>query len=397
MLNNIFKAGLVLGKTVIADKSKEILSSEIKNITKKFTSELLIEGYSVGYKPFLGWMEDNYPEKFTNVKIGKEEGSNYIKSSKVLKERCFIIYKEKYIYIEESKGTEKEDQGLKINLIDYKIKCVGNSNILIDFINDIVDWSKIDTTPKIIDKPETHFYSYRTGNINYDFKTNARFLDKIILPAGVKKEITNSIERWIEDSKILREKGLGTTLSHLYYGVPGSGKSSIISIIAAKYNIAVLIIDIDQIKDFNLFIKTIRNTFKDRVIIVIEEIDTYFRKDRKKKSKKGLGFSDILNLLSGMNGLENVMFMITTNYIDKLNPALIRAGRVDLKVEFKLPTLDMVNRYIKLFYELDYDLDLQLEKLPNSMALLERLCINNLHDIDKLLIELKEYDYSTEK
>jgi chaperone BCS1 len=61
-------------------------------------------------------------------------------------------------------------------------------------------------------------------------------------------------------------------------------------------------------------------------------------------------FSGLLNVLDGVAATEQRIIFMTTNHIDRLDPALIRPGRVDLKVEVGLATPFQVLTMFKRFY-----------------------------------------------
>ena len=54
-------------------------------------------------------------------------------------------------------------------------------------------------------------------------------------------------------------------------------------------------------------------------------------------NKKGTGvsFSGLLNALDGVASQEGRIFILTTNHIDRLDDALIRPGRCDVKVKVR--------------------------------------------------------------
>ena len=87
-------------------------------------------------------------------------------------------------------------------------------------------------------------------------------------------------------------------------------------------------------------------------IVVIEDIDALFDKNRESLVKKTpLTFSGLLNAMDGICNPDGQIFIFTTNYIDRLDSALIRAGRVDLRVEFTLPTDEQIESMFVRFYE----------------------------------------------
>jgi chaperone BCS1 len=55
-------------------------------------------------------------------------------------------------------------------------------------------------------------------------------------------------------------------------------------------------------------------------------------------------FSGLLNAIDGVTSTEERLLFMTTNHIDRLDPALIRPGRVDVKQHFGNCTTDMAGR-----------------------------------------------------
>lgn len=72
----------------------------------------------------------------------------------------------------------------------------------------------------------------------------------------------------------------------------------------------------------------------ERSIMLLEDIDAAFTK-RTQSDNQGyqsmITFSGLLNSLDGVASAEERIIFLTTNHVEKLDPALIRPGRVDLK------------------------------------------------------------------
>jgi chaperone BCS1 len=68
-------------------------------------------------------------------------------------------------------------------------------------------------------------------------------------------------------------------------------------------------------------------------IILLEDVDAVFSERSAGKSAGGVSFSGLLNALDGVASQEGRLFFMSTNHIEKLDPALIRPGRCDVKVE----------------------------------------------------------------
>lgn len=136
------------------------------------------------------------------------------------------------------------------------------------------------------------------------------------------------------------------------YGPPGTGKSSLITALSNKYKVVPHYVSVDDIGDLMSFSEGIRCELEDTdgiKLIVIEDIDscdflnyTPEGSDRKNKDedfcdayqiKRNRGsLSHFLNMMDGSKCFTNVIWIFTTNHIERIEPSLIRAGRIDKKI-----------------------------------------------------------------
>jgi len=64
-------------------------------------------------------------------------------------------------------------------------------------------------------------------------------------------------------------------------------------------------------------------------------------------------FSGLLNAIDGVAGQEGKLLFMTTNYVDRLDEALLRPGRVDFQALFGLATQDAIRRLFLRFYRVE--------------------------------------------
>jgi len=180
-----------------------------------------------------------------------------------------------------------------------------------------------------------------------------RSMDSIILPVDVKELLMKDIDEFIAKDTYnwYKAHGVPYKRSFLLYGPPGSGKSSIIQAIAGKYKRNICFVQPMKEKFTDETFSTCIQVAPKKALIVLEDIDAYFRKDRKTNHQScPLTFSGLLNGLDGVGNTDGQIFIITTNFIDRLDDALIRSGRVDLKIEFPMMTLDLaVDMFLKFY------------------------------------------------
>ncbi|KAK7316375.1 hypothetical protein VNO77_35374 [Canavalia gladiata] len=181
----------------------------------------------------------------------------------------------------------------------------------------------------------------------------ARF-ETLAMKPNKKEEVINDLVKFKSGKSYYAKIGKAWKRGYLLYGPPGTGKSSMIAAMANFMNYDVYDLELTAVKDNSELRKLLINT-SSKSIIVIEDIDcsldlTGQRKKKKegKGSKRGIDednsddekgikvtLSGLLNVIDGIwsaCGGERII-VFTTNFVEKLDPALIRRGRMDKHIE----------------------------------------------------------------
>jgi len=137
----------------------------------------------------------------------------------------------------------------------------------------------------------------------------------------------------------------------LMYGPPGTGKTLMARACAARTSACYLKLAGPQL--VQMFIgdgaKLVRDAFalakqKQPAIIFIDEIDAIgtkrFDSELSGDREVQRTMLELLNQLDGFSSTEAIKIIAATNRVDILDPALLRSGRIDRKIEFPLPTED---------------------------------------------------------
>jgi len=82
-----------------------------------------------------------------------------------------------------------------------------------------------------------------------------------------------------------------------------------------------------------------------------QEIETEHRSQFEANQHAKLLQSVLLNALDGVASQEGQVLILTTNYIERLDGALVRPARVDRKISFGLADKNMIARLFCIFYE----------------------------------------------
>jgi len=172
-----------------------------------------------------------------------------------------------------------------------------------------------------------------------------RLLDSVILKPGEKEHLVEDIERFRASHPRYRKLGVPYHRGYLLYGPPGTGKTSLVSGLSAKFGMSIYVMNLTEFNDRSL--KSAMNDVPQNSIILFEDIDCMRTGDRrleapaseqKRENEKpqanttGVTLSGLLNVLDGFHAPDGVVFVMTTNRIEALDPALLRPGRIDYKL-----------------------------------------------------------------
>lgn len=229
-------------------------------------------------------------------------------------------------------------------------------------------------------KEQDMIYTCR-GSSDAIFKSFDKFVMKD------KNSILKYVDNWIENIPNYHEKyEMIPKLSILLYGDPGTGKSTFYKALA-KY----LDINTVQIVDIN-YLMSNNGRGRMKAIYAIDDIDCLCasRRDTKKNKDNDHVLSTLLEFLDnppvfmykGKDGVNYPVQIVvaTTNYYDKLDPAVKRYGRFDLQIEMKEFNKDdaqvMCDMYNLKLSDIVRNSDKKNFRI--SPAKLQALCLNSL-------------------
>lgn len=182
-----------------------------------------------------------------------------------------------------------------------------------------------------------------------------RPLDSVVLDAGVKERIVADVKEFQSSSKWYYDRGIPYRRGYLLHGPPGTGKSSFIQALAGEldYDIAILNLSERGLTDDRL--NHLLTIIPPRALVLLEDVDVAFANRRIQSDPDGyrgatVTFSGLLNALDGVASAEERIVFLTTNYVERLDSALVRPGRVDMTVRLGEATRYQVEQLWDRFY-----------------------------------------------
>lgn len=314
------------------------------------------------------------------------------------KEFSFIVDQRQVIYLEEdiyctvectSEHAENENKQsvirdiYDITIYSYKHTCKD----LFDYLDKITD--AYENEQKLIKNKHKYILSYGgvddldvSNGIKWNveqFRSNKQF-DNMFFDE--KPIVIQKIKDFIAEKDLYKRIGKPYHLGIVLYGEPGCGKTSFINALANELGRSIKEINFSKLKTVDDLERSITCTEYnnidmdyDKVIISFEDIDcaTNIVKSRKltdtdkedegdktmlnmvkafkklsssndeetssnevlTKDANKLTLANLLNILDGSREMPGRIIVITTNHIDWIDEALLREGRIDIRVEMK--------------------------------------------------------------
>lgn len=202
-----------------------------------------------------------------------------------------------------------------------------------------------DAFDELQNSPKTYSISNDSYcNISLESRSD-RKIESIFINQDIKNSVMNSILKLKNKEKIYSRIGATQTLGILLYGPPGTGKSTFIAAIAheLKRNLYYLHLDEKNSRKLSKTKEMLPNS-----ILVIEDIDcSPAVRNRKEEDSERTDLASILKMLDGASLPNNTIIFATTNNIEDLDPAIIRAGRFDLRVELEKADKELTKQMIE--------------------------------------------------
>ncbi|KFA51595.1 hypothetical protein S40293_03910 [Stachybotrys chartarum IBT 40293] len=167
-----------------------------------------------------------------------------------------------------------------------------------------------------------------------------RRLDTVHFDQELKGELLADIRHFLapRSQLLYQSRSMPYRRGYLFYGPPGTGKSSLSVAIAGEFGLDLFEVKIPSVgTDADL--EQMFQEIPPRCVVLLEDIDAVWTDRRRNDGSANdasqltnCTLSGVLNVLDGVGSQEGRIVIMTTNRPEQLDSALIRPGRVDMKV-----------------------------------------------------------------
>lgn len=166
-----------------------------------------------------------------------------------------------------------------------------------------------------------------------------------IIMDDTREFLSSQTRKWYIDH------GLPHRRCYLFYGPPGTGKTSTVRAIASQFRLSCYFLNMtDSTFSNQMLADAFTGLPKNKALLVLEDVDALFNEKRKSEFSNSFTFSGLLNALDGFLSTDGVLTVMTTNHVDRLDEALMRAGRVDRRFFFGHPSRSQIENLFLTFF-----------------------------------------------
>ncbi len=259
----------------------------------------------------------------------------------------WFFYKRRLVFLYRGKadeGGDAKDKMFQPETITIKILS-RNRQIIMELLEDARDIAYP------VGEKRISIMVFKWGSWSPTMYRRPRPVESVILRKGLMENMIHEIRQFIDAEKWYVERGIPYRLGILLSGPPGSGKSSTIAAVASHFDMDLAIINLAASSMDDDDLRNMLSDVNSKSMVMIEDIDCVFHQREATDDKENkVTFSGLLNAIDGVAAGEGRILWMTTNHPENLDPALIRAGRADLRFEIGNPDASQVCRMFERFF-----------------------------------------------
>jgi SpoVK/Ycf46/Vps4 family AAA+-type ATPase len=283
------------------------------------------------------------------------------------------------------------------------------SNLNLTVLKEYIDNVQTELHRIRLIRPTIKYYIYYEKSWNFLEGSPKRSLSSIFINNKKKSELLSNIKIFLQEKELYLKLGIPYKYNILFYGLPGTGKTSFITAIASDINYDIAIMsskNLDLTDETQIIIAL--SKLPQNCILLIEDVENISKS------------INITSLLDGINVKQGLITFMTSNIIDinniltvnnndQVNNPLVRPCRVDYSLDFtwakKNEIIEMFNKFYNnlirtlnsnLTNNLDNDFYQQVKHIKLTISLLQEFFFK-YRSIEEVFLNIKELKVLSEK
>lgn len=388
--NPVLSAGLgIYGAGVITFLIRNVPEEIFKFLKRHLTTSITITSQNGIFHDSMKWFGKEFKGK--NFRTIKLSNGRYGWSDHAIKSIGYGNHWTKYkgmpilINLEKEEGNKTEYD--KDTLTITKLWRAHGM-----FDNIIKDFKSVEK-----DKDKIEIYKLDERCWKYAKEQPKRYLKSVFMELEKKDALIDRLDSFIEKEEWYKDNGIPYQLGIILHGCHGTGKSSLVKVIASHLDYGIYYLDATNLSSLEDAVANL----PEKSILVIEDIDSNsvtHQRDKDVRVKDNiasslltelapLSLSTVLNSLDGIFSSHGRILIATTNHIEKLDPALIRPGRIDMRIEVGYVNTEIFKQFVDNFFPKN-NIDF------NALKLKEKLTVAQLQNLvleEKSILEILEH------
>ncbi|KAI2609185.1 P-loop containing nucleoside triphosphate hydrolase protein [Hypoxylon sp. NC1633] len=166
-----------------------------------------------------------------------------------------------------------------------------------------------------------------------------RRLETVHFDDSLKQRLLADIRKYLDPKtkRLYQSRSMPYRRGYLFYGPPGTGKSSLSTALAGEFGLDLYEVKIPSVAT-DQDLEQMFQEIPPQCIVLLEDIDAIWRerqsvhRELHNEAVSNCTLSGLLNVLDGVGSQEGRIVIMTTNKPERLDSALVRPGRVDMKI-----------------------------------------------------------------
>ena len=356
-------------------------------VLKKVTFTVTFESYEPGFEMLKEWLAVHpYAKKARNVKmVFDPAGGRFVP---VPGHGSHFLWFEGPVWIKYHEREGKDMGGaMTFKTEQYSVTIIAKTQSKVErFMAELSQFKKQEVSALTV-------YTWRGGYWNWSGRKRKRDLNTVYMPATTKAEIIDCIKRFRASEEWYAARGIPWRLGILFKGGPGTGKTTLATALAGHFDLPLYSMNLESIGNDETLLYAFSSAQRDGIIL-IEDVDGFQAAhdrgniEREESAttpndepvidagpestppensmpgklstgnitakaataEKKVTISGLLNAIDGVAATDGRILILTTNDVTKLDPALLRSGRIDYHFNIGHLTPDDVVAMFKCFY-----------------------------------------------